>query len=71
MCSSRKNPYPPQGRSSEIPRGRGPLNAKIVKVKYEAKLEFPEGGVRIFSGTTQSGFMVLHYHAYEWLENMR
>ena len=23
MCSSRKNPYPPQGRSSEIPRGGG------------------------------------------------
>ena len=69
MCSSRKIPYPPQGRSSEIPRGRGLLNAKIVKVKYEAKLEFPEGGggggVRIFSGTAQSGFMVSDYHAYE------
>ena len=23
LCSSRKNPYPPHGRSSEIPRGRG------------------------------------------------
>ena len=23
MCSSRKNPYPPHGRSLEIPRGRG------------------------------------------------
>ena len=23
MCSSRKNPYPPNGESLEIPRGRG------------------------------------------------
>ena len=43
MCSYRKNPYPPQGRSSEIPRRRGLLNAKILEAKYEAKLEFPEG----------------------------
>ena len=34
MCSSRKNPYPPHGRSLEIPRGRGVL---------KAKLEFPGG----------------------------
>ena len=62
LCSSRKNPYPPQGRSSEIPRGRGVLKVKILKAKYEAKLEFhggtgvqtkkpSVGGVWIFSGT--------------------
>ena len=27
MCSSRKNPYPPHGKSLEIPRGRGVLKA--------------------------------------------
>ena len=43
MCSSRKNPYPPHGRSLEIPRGRGVLKAKILEAKYEAKLEFPGG----------------------------
>ena len=41
MWSSRKKPYPPQRRSSEIPRGRGVLKATILKAKYEAKLEFP------------------------------
>ena len=40
-CSSRKNPYPPPGRSSEIPRGRAVLKVKILEAKYEAKLEFP------------------------------
>ena len=60
-----KNPYPPHGRSSEIPRERGVLEAKILVAKYEAKLEFPGGRVRkqnikpsveavwIFSGTAQ------------------
>ena len=43
MRSSRKNPYPPQGRSLEIPRGRGVLKTKILEVKYEDKLEFPGG----------------------------
>ena len=38
-----KNPYPLQGRSLEIPRGRGVLRAKILEAKYEAKLEFPAG----------------------------
>ena len=57
-----KNPHPPHGRSLEIPRGRGVLKIKILKAKYEAKLEFPRGGdarqktfpwggVWIFSGT--------------------
>ena len=44
MCSSRKNPYPPHGRSSEIPRGRGVLEVKILEAEYEAKLELPGGG---------------------------
>ena len=63
LCSSKKNPYPPHGRSSEIPRGRGVLKVKILEAKYEAKLEFPGGmgvqnkrpsvgGVWIFSETT-------------------
>jgi len=43
LCSSRKYPYPPLGRSWEILRGLGVSKAKIFKVKYEAKLEFPEG----------------------------
>ena len=43
MLSSRKNPYPPQGRSLEIRRGRGVLKVKILEAKYEAKLEFPRG----------------------------
>ena len=43
MSSSRKNPYPPQGRSLEIPRGRGVLKVKILEGKYETKLEFPSG----------------------------
>ena len=43
LCSSRKYPYPPHGRSMEIPRGWGVLKAKILKGKYEAYLEFPEG----------------------------
>ena len=45
LCSSRRNPYPPQGRSKEIPRGRGGvLKAKIIKATYQAKLEFSRGG---------------------------
>ena len=71
MCSSRKNPYPPHGRSSEIPRGRGVLKVKTLEAKYEAKLDFlggwggggrecktknlPWGGIWIFSGTAQFG----------------
>ena len=65
-----KNPYPPHGRSLEIPKGREVLNAKILEAKYEAKLEFPgwtgvqnqkpsEGGVWIFSGTAQSQVQLL------------
>ena len=64
MCSSRKNPYPPNERSLEIPRGRGVLEAKFLEAMYGNKLEFPGGrgvqnkkpsvgGVWIFSGTAQ------------------
>ena len=66
MCSSGKNPYPPHGRSLEIPKGRGVLHVKVkfLEAMYENKLEFPGGrglqnkkpsvgGVWIFSGTAQ------------------
>ena len=43
MCSSRKNPYPPNERSLEIPRGRGVLEAKFLEAMYKNKLEFPGG----------------------------
>ena len=43
MNSSRKNPSPPLGRSSEIPRGREVLKVKLLEEKYEAKLQFPGG----------------------------
>ena len=57
-----KNPYPPHGRSLEIPKGRMVLKANFLEEMYENKLEFPEGrdvqnkkpfvgGVWIFSGT--------------------
>jgi len=70
MCGSRNYPYYPQGRSLEIPRGRGDLKAKLLEGQYEAKLEFPggcggakqktfRGGVWIFSGTTQSHYAAL------------
>ena len=50
------------GRSLEIPSGRGVLEAKSLEAKCEAKLEFPGGmgvqnkkpfvgGVWVFSGT--------------------
>ena len=41
MYSSRKNPYPPQGRSLEIPNWGGAL--KILETKYAAKVEFLGG----------------------------
>ena len=39
-----KNPYPPHGRSSVIPKGRGVLRAKILEGKYEAKMKGRRGG---------------------------
>ena len=41
--SSENNPYPPHGRSLEIPRGRVVLKVKILEAMYEAKLEFRGG----------------------------
>ena len=38
------NRYPPQGRSLEIPRGKGVIKAKILEAKYEAQLKSLEGG---------------------------
>ena len=48
MCSSRKYPYPPHGRSLEIPKGRGVLKAKFLEAMYESKPEYPggEGGAK-------------------------
>ena len=42
MCSSRKSPYPPLGRSLEIPRGRGVLKVKILEANY-GNLSFLNG----------------------------
>ena len=44
MCSFRRNPYPPYGRSLELPWGRGVLQVKILEAKYKAKMEFGGGG---------------------------
>ena len=41
LCSSRKNPYPPHGRSLEIPRRSGVVKAKFLEEIYENKPEFP------------------------------
>ena len=65
LCGSRKYPYPPQGRSLEILRGRGVSKAIFFKGKYEAKLEIPGrsppqtkkpsvGEIWIYSGTIHS-----------------
>jgi len=43
MCSPRKYPYPPQGRLTEILRGRGVSEAWFFKERYATKVEFPEG----------------------------
>jgi len=43
MCSSRKYPYPPQGRLMEGPKGRRVSQAQFFKGKYGTKMEFLEG----------------------------
>ena len=43
MCSSIQYPYPPHGRSMEIPRGWRVSKVKIFKGKYGAQVEIPEG----------------------------
>ena len=62
MCGSRKYPYPPQGRSLEILRGRGSQKPKCLTeslsgisrgVGANQKKTFVWWWVWIFSGTTQ------------------
>ena len=60
LYGSKKYPYPPQGRSLKIPRGRGSRKPKFLKesMKLNWKLQGvggfkPSMGVWIFSGTTQ------------------
>ena len=61
LCSSRKNPYPPHGRSLEIPWGRGVFKVKILEVKYEAELEFSGGTGCVFNTWGEYGyFLELH-----------
>ena len=58
MCISRKNPYPPNGRSLEIPRGRGVLKTKPFEAKYEAKTGISwgyGGGGRVQNKKTSHG----------------
>ena len=43
LRSSRKYPCPPQGRLTEIPRGRGVPKDKFFEQKYDTKMDFPEG----------------------------
>ena len=64
LCSSRKNPYPPYGRSSKIPRGRGVLKVKILEVKYKAKLEFPRGSRGANQKTFRGGSMDIFWNAH-------
>ena len=53
LRSSRKNRYPPHGRSLEIPRWKGVLKAKILQAKYEAKLDPCKNGTGILAGSCQ------------------
>ena len=70
MYSSRKHPYPPHGRSLEIPRGRGGLKSqnfrsKVLKLNWNflggqgVQNKKPSGGggggVWIYSGTAKYG----------------
>jgi len=44
LCGSRKYPYPPHGRSTEIPRGRGVQRQKFPRgVGGSQEAPFPEG----------------------------
>ena len=57
-----KNRYPPDGRSLEIPRGKGVLKAKILQAKYEAKLESLDGGCITEKPSVgeKRSFLILH-----------
>jgi len=43
LCSSKKYPYPSQGRLTEIPSRRGVSKVQLFKGKYGIKMEFQEG----------------------------
>ena len=62
LCSSRKNPCPPHGRSSEIPRGRRFLKVNTLEAKYEAKLEFPVGTWGAKQKTFRGGSMDIFWN---------
>ena len=69
MCSSRKYPYPPQGRLTDIPTGgfqKANLLNESMTLKWNVRRggvvqakKPSEGGVWIFSGTTQ--YFIIHY----------
>ena len=45
MCDSRKYPYPPHGRSLEIPKGRGSKQPKFIRESIKLNWKFQrEGG---------------------------
>jgi len=54
MCSSRKYPYPPQGRLTEIPRGRGFQEPNFLKENMALKWDFQ----RVWG----QGFMLKTFH---------
>jgi len=62
LCSSRKYPYPPQERLTEIPRGRGFSKATFFKGKYEAKLDFPDN---LLGGGVGGGAKLQNF-SWEW-----
>ena len=72
MWGSRKNPFPPHGRSPEIPRGRGGgggLKAKISEAKYEAKLEFPGGEGGAIQNTFHGGYLLEQHNSILTMSN--
>ena len=67
LCISRKNPYPPHGRSLEIPRGRGGLKAKFLEAMYENELEFPGGRGDAKQKTFREGSMDIFWNCtFKW-----
>ena len=63
MCGSRKYPYPLQGWSLEIAKGRGVLKAKIFfKGRYETNLKFPEGWGHLNQNTILAGSMNIFWY---------
>ena len=59
MCSSTKYPYPPHGRSLEIPREREVLKTNFLEAMYENKLEFRGGRGGAKQKTLHGGSMDL------------